>query len=101
MMQIEAPSFFSSRDQDGSRSTPTNCSSSFLCNCGLPTTKGARPRTRDAQGARSPAAREYGGGGAVVESGERCGRRRGRERERERERERDAVKSKTEWVTAR
>jgi hypothetical protein len=70
MKQIEAPSFFSSQDQGGSRSTLMNGSSSFLYNGGPPTTKGAQPRTRDARGAWSPAAREYGGGGVVVESGE-------------------------------
>jgi hypothetical protein len=90
MMQIEAPSFFSSRDQGGSRSSSTNCSPSFFSFCSPPTKDDARPRTRDARGARSLAAREYGGGGAVVERRERCGRR--RERERERERETGAVK---------
>jgi hypothetical protein len=81
MMQIEAPSFFSSLDQGGSRLTPTNGSPSFLCNCGPPTKKGARPRTRDTQEVRSPATRKNGSG-AAVENGERCRSRREREKER-------------------
>jgi hypothetical protein len=80
MMQIEAPSFFSSLDQSVSRSTATNGSPSFLCYCGPPTKKDARPRTRDTREARSPATRKKGGG-AVVENGERCRSRRERERE--------------------
>jgi hypothetical protein len=83
-----------SLDQCRSRSSSTSGPSSFLYSCGPPTTKGARPRTSDARGARSPAAREYGDDGAEVERGERC--RRCRERGRERR-----GKSETEWVTAR
>jgi hypothetical protein len=92
-MQIEASFFFSSPDPSGSRSTPTNGSSSFLCNCGPSTTKGARPRTCDTLGARSPAAREYESGGGAW--------RVMRAPPREREREKCAVKIGSEGVTAR
>jgi hypothetical protein len=91
--QIKASFFFSLLDPSGSRSTPCAIlppSSSTAAH----RRRGVRPRTCDTREARSPAARECGGGDAVVKKEERCGRRREREGERRGE-------SESEKLTAR